>query len=197
MRLCTTCWRIDAIYYWRASLAISRHVETYFMALLEGRLQPSQEARVRRHLASCDKCRDAYVGFEQVTTKLNLSLRFGISASNRKITQWWDNIEKNVNTAPRSWLPTALLPALLSAALLTAPLVMRLSSINQRSLAKIRGTTSSVPNVDGTNVPLSIVATEEPGQRHKVVPANLSTPPAVEESTLIPAMPAPLAPARP
>ena len=177
---------------------MSRHVEPLFMALIEGRLAPAQEIRARRHLASCDRCRDSLAGFEQLADDVNRTLRFGVHASNNQITNWWDVISRQVMFPTRSWLSTAILPAILSAVLIALPFAVRLVGNRQDSFDTVGGTTMSVPSLDGTNIPpFDNVGTEELGQQRRLIAEYELTQPAILGSTPAPLIPAPLAPAAP
>jgi hypothetical protein len=168
------------------------------MALIEGRLHPAQESRARRHLASCDQCRNSLAAFEQLTTDVNLALRFGVHASNNQIANWWGGISRQVTSPSPSWLPTTIVPALLGAVLIALPFTLRLSGSYQRSFANIDGTVESVPSADSTNLPpFNIIGTEEPAKQHQSIVEFELTASAVSGNTPAPLIPAPLAPAEP
>ncbi len=176
---------------------MSRHVDHYLIAYVEGQLQGRYAAKVRRHVAECESCGDKLANHQRVAADLRLALGQSPMPRGCQMDQWWQAII-SVPYAPeaeaRSWMPSALVPALLTLLLLILPLKVGMD----RAHATVSGQaiTAVSPAVDATNIPPTEIAQTQEAARGMaqrdatMAPLNSMAP----SVTPAPVLPAPQAP---
>jgi anti-sigma factor RsiW len=146
---------------------VTRHVDRWLIAYVEGQLPPQDARCVREHVAVCAACRDKLTRHEHLGADLRLALSSMPTPRPVQLRRWWQLIQAPASVPVSGGVARVLLPALLSLILLVLPLMTGLGTAAASGTGALAVAPNTIPEEAAQPVttpesrPVAIVAATE------------------------------------